>query len=86
MEKSQKKKKNRCLPWVDASVVPRNGIEPIGDLGLFVVDLHGCHRAILYLAFGDLCEKALRRLELGLVVLYQSPWVDLVFDILYSEA
>lgn len=63
------------LPWVDASVVPRNGIEPVGDVvGLFVVGLHGCHRAVLYIAFGSLCEKASMGLEAGLVV-YQSPEV-----------
>ena len=77
-----KRARYRCLPWVDASVVTRNGIEPIGDLSLFVVDLHGCHRAMLYIAFGDLCKKA-RGLELGLV--YQSLRVYRVCDILNSE-
>lgn len=76
MYSSWKRARYRCLPWVSASVVPRNGIEPVGDLGLFVVDLHGCHRAMLYVAFGDLYEKALKGLELGLVVVYRSPGVD----------
>ena len=40
---------------------------------------------MLYIAFGDLCKKASRGLELGLVVVYQSPVVDRVFDILNSE-
>ena len=35
------------VPWVNSSVVLMNGIEPLGDLGLFVVGLHGCHPAML---------------------------------------
>lgn len=31
---------------------------------------------MLYVAFGDLYEKALKGLELGLVVVYRSPGVD----------
>lgn len=40
---------------------------------------------MLYIAFGDLYKKASKRLDLGLVVVYQSPGVDRAVDIPYSE-
>jgi hypothetical protein len=38
-------------PWVKVSVVSRDGLEPVKGRSLVIV-LPGCHRALLYVAFG----------------------------------
>jgi hypothetical protein len=78
-----KRHRYQYLPRINASVVPINGIEPVGDLGLFVVGLHGSHRALSYMAFGNFCRRASTGLEVVLV--YQFLSVNRVFYILYSK-